>query len=190
MKKILGNTGYTIIELLLALFITGIMTSAGYKFYIKMHNQTITQEDISEMQQNSRNSLQEIAKTLRKAGYKVGSHPAYSISGDSLLVFFSETQPIDTVIYYLEDYSDEDLSEVALLPEESRPMKLMKKVNSDSPAMYSGLIQSISFSAVSSSLIQVTLVVQTSRPDEDYDSNGGIRTRACIESVNLRNIAM
>jgi len=60
MKRLRNNRGYTIIEMLVAVLITGILASAGFEFYISMHNQTLAQEEISDMQQASRASLQEI----------------------------------------------------------------------------------------------------------------------------------
>ncbi|MBU8933399.1 MAG: hypothetical protein KOO62_05265 [candidate division Zixibacteria bacterium] len=190
MRILSETTGHTIIELLAALFITGIMTAAGYNFYIKMHNQSIAQSDISDLQQNSRNTIQEITKTLRSAGYKVGTHVPYRIGNDSLLIFFSDTNPVDSVLYYLEDYNGDEAFEVAQLPVGLRPKKLMKRVNSNPPEMYSGLVQSISYVASSASLIQVTLVVQTGRPDEDFNSNDGVRTLTSVESVTLRNVTL
>ena len=58
MNKLFTSKGYTLIELLIALFLTGVITTAGFHFYVKMHNSALTQEEISDMQQKSRASLQ------------------------------------------------------------------------------------------------------------------------------------
>ena len=91
MKKFKNNKGYTLLEILIGLFLTGLIAAAGFEFYATMHNQRLVQEDISDMQLNARNSLQEIVKTLRMGGYKISTHPPYRASGDSLFVFYSET---------------------------------------------------------------------------------------------------
>ena len=117
MRKLKCSKGYTLIELLISLFITGLLVAAGMKFYVSMHNQALAQEEISYMQQNARSCLQEVSKSLRMAGYKIGSHPAYRINGDSLYVFYNDSQPVDTVLYYLEDYTTSELPWIGTLSE-------------------------------------------------------------------------
>ncbi len=188
MKKLNNKLGYTLIELLVALMITSVLSTASYSFYIRMHNSTITQQEISDMQQNSRNCLHELTQTLRKAGFKTGAHPAYTICSDSLYVFFSETQPIDTVLYYLTDYSDYEIATLSQLPEGHRPKKLMRKVNSGAAAVYSDMVTSVTYSVPSSSSIEITLVTQVARPDEDFSANRGVRTSVATERVTMRNV--
>lgn len=190
MKDKRSIRGYTILEMLIAILMTGILAGAGFEFYQQMHGQTIAQEQISYMQQSCRASLEEITKTLRMAGYKVGSHPAYRIDGDSLFVFYSDTQPIDTVIYYLEPYSEVDLGASYVTYGESVPCKLMKKVNSEQPAIFSDYVRSVSFVALDASTIQVSLRVQTSIPDDTYSLDNGFRTLVSMEQVILRNVAL
>jgi len=190
MKRLRNNRGYTIIEMLVAVLITGILASAGFEFYISMHNQTLAQEEISDMQQASRASLQEITKNLRMAGYRVGTHPAYVINGDSLMIFYSGTQPIDTILYFLADYSTDEKAAIPGFPQSNSPRKLMKQVNSGYAEMFADYIRRVSFTAVSPSSVQVVIEVQTSMPDEDYNYNNGYRTYAAAETVNLRNVSL
>jgi prepilin-type N-terminal cleavage/methylation domain-containing protein len=191
MKRLNKSKGYTVIELLIAVFITGVIAAAGFKFYIGMHNQTLAQEEISDMQQNSRSTLDEIARNLRKAGYKLDStHVPFRVNGDSLYIFFSETQAVDTVLYYLARYSDSE-STVWLGQIESAqmPKKLMRKVNSAYPEVFSELIKDITFTVLNSSTVEVLIEVQTSKADEDFASDRGFRTYTSLESINIRNLA-
>lgn len=190
MRKLRNNRGYTIAELLIAMFITGILAAAGFEFYISMHNQTLAQEEISDMQQASRASLQDITKTLRMAGYKIGAHAPYRINGDSLLIFYSDTQPVDTIMYYLEDYTSAELLSMPTFPTGSSPHKLMKKVNSTAAELFADYITDVTFIAVNASTVQVTIDVQAAQPDEDFVNNGGYRTYTALETVNLRNVAL
>ncbi|MEW5923091.1 MAG: prepilin-type N-terminal cleavage/methylation domain-containing protein [Candidatus Zixiibacteriota bacterium] len=190
MKKLRNNKGYTIAELLIAMFITGVLAAAGFEFYISMHNQTLAQEEISDMQQASRASLQDITRTLRMAGYKIGSHDPYAINGDSLYIFFNGTQPVDSVLYYLADYSESELAGMASFPTGSTPHKLMKKVNSATAELFADYITDVTFTAINSSTVQVTIDVQAAQPDEDFVDNGGYRTFTALETVNLRNVAL
>jgi len=181
MRKLFENTGHTLVELLIALFLTGIISMAGMRFYAGIHNQTLAQGDIGDMQQAGRNNLQEIVRTLRKAGYKVGTHVPYRIAGDTLYVYYSDTQPIDTVAYYVNHSSSDDGSQVPT-------GVLMKKVNSLSADIYGDQIDSISFQALSASVVEITLTVGTMRPDEDFVDNEGVRDLTFTEQVQIRNL--
>ena len=187
MKTIKCTSGFTILELLIAMLITGIVAASGFQFYVTMHNQTLAQEDVSDMQQTLRASLMEISKTVRMAGYKIGSHIPYLINGDSLYVFFNGTQPVDSVLYYLADYGEGELG-VAYEQEGMTPRKLMKKINSSHPVVFSEYINDITFVPVNSSTLEVILIVQTSRADEDFAQNGGFRTCTNTETITMRNI--
>jgi len=140
------------------------------------------------MQQNSRASLHEIVKTARMAGYKIGSHIPYRINGDTLVVFYNDTQPVDTFMYFLEDYSSLELSQFAAFDANNIPKKLMKKHNSDGAEIYTDYISGLSYTVVDTNTLQITLVVQASKPDEDFATNEGLRNYTCTQQVNLRNI--
>lgn len=189
MDRLKENRGYTLLEVLIATFITAVVAAAGFEFYVKMHNQTLTQQEISDMQQTSRAALHEIAGTLRKAGFKLSGHPAYQISGDSLSVFFSETQAVDTVIYYLQQFNAEGVNNPQL-PDGFQPRILMKKVNSEYPVYFANLVRTLIYNAVDSATVEISLEVQPSKPDEDYAYNEGVRTFTVTETVHLRNLSL
>lgn len=190
MKRLRTNHGYTIIELLIALFMTGLISLAGFQFYITMHNSTIVQEEVSEMQNNSRASLDDIIRNLRMAGYRVGGHTAYFINGDSLCIYYLDSTSIDTVLYYLASYSTGELAALPDYPDGLVPRKLMKKENGTAAAVFSDYIHDITYTALSSSSVEVTLEVQASRPDDDFAENEGYRIFSVTETVNLRNLML
>ncbi|RKX20405.1 MAG: hypothetical protein DRP35_06100 [Candidatus Zixiibacteriota bacterium] len=186
MKKLIRNSGFTIIELLLSLLITGIISTAGLQLYIRLHNQTFAQENISDMQQNCRATLYEIENNLRMAGFKVGNHDAYDINGDTLYIFSQINNPIDTIIYYLQTSTESGNLE---LPSNIQAKYLMKKTNSDNPIIYSSFIRDITYSVINSNTIGIDLEIRTEFPDKDYNENEGYRIYAASESVTLRNLA-
>jgi len=188
MKKIRQLFGYTIIELLIGLLITGVVASAGFKFYVEMHNQTLVQENISDMQQNLRSTYAELEKNIRMAGFKLSGHVPFSVRTDSLFIFYSESQPVDTILYYLADYNTSLYPQFASLSDAQRPRQLMKKVNSNPAAAFADNIRTMIITAINSSTIEISIETMTDRADEEYSYNRGFRTYSMTERINLRNI--
>ena len=188
MKRLKRKNGYTMVELLIAVLLTAIVAAAGFEFYVNMHNSTMTQEEISDMQQRARASLQEISKTLRMAGYKVGTHMPFRVATDSLFVFYQGANPVDTVAYYLDYYTDAELAASPWLPSGASIARLMKQENSGVPGVFADFITDFNVRVIDSANIMVYVEVQTSKSDEDWGVNDGFRTRGWTERVTLRNI--
>lgn len=186
-RILLSQSGVTIIELLTALFITGVITTATLQFYIKMHNQSEVQQLVSDSHLICRNTLADIKKNLRMAGYKLTGHPAYEISGDSMGIYRSEINPVDSLLYYLEEFNTEEYSGVPNLPTGRKLYKLLKQVNSDSPAILADYIVSLRYVVIDPSNIQVVVVSQSERADEDFNQDNGYRTFTLSERIKIRN---
>jgi prepilin-type N-terminal cleavage/methylation domain-containing protein len=181
-RKIRNTRGYTLIELIIALFLTGVVAAAGFSFYVTMHNQALTQEDISNMQHTNRTTLQEMAKTLRMAGYKLSGHIPYRIAGDSLYVFFSETQPVDTVLYFLQ----RDPS--GSIDDPWTPFRMMRQVNGGTAAIFSDAIHSVNYQVIDSATVVIEVETQTESSDESWVQDDGYRTITLTERVTIRNL--
>ncbi len=84
-----SESGMTLVELLIALVISGLIVSAGYGLYLVQHKGWIVQEQISTMQQNARVAMHELETRIRMSGYGLvsGIEPLYA----------SNTNP-DTII--------------------------------------------------------------------------------------------
>lgn len=63
-----NERGFTIVEIMLATLLTSVIGIAALNFYSAEHNTLITQQNVSDMQQNLRASIDEITKRLRNAG--------------------------------------------------------------------------------------------------------------------------
>ncbi|MBU0728195.1 MAG: PilW family protein [Proteobacteria bacterium] len=64
-----ADNGFSLVELMVAMFLTFIATAGIYKSYISFTVTTETQEQRVEMQQDLRIALNAMAKEIRKAGY-------------------------------------------------------------------------------------------------------------------------
>lgn len=60
--------GFTLVELLLTLLLTGIITIAAMKFYISEHRSSLTQQNVANMQQSLRASFDAISRSITNAG--------------------------------------------------------------------------------------------------------------------------
>ena len=84
--------GFTLVELLIALLITGVVVSAGYGIYLTQHEGWIIQEQISNMQQNVRAAMHELETRIRMAGYGLpgGFQPIYAADAnpDTITILF------------------------------------------------------------------------------------------------------
>ncbi len=68
MRSLYKNAGFTLLEALIAMLLTGVITTAILKFYATEHNHLLVQQSVSDMQQNVRSSLDEIAASAVNAG--------------------------------------------------------------------------------------------------------------------------
>ena len=186
--KLASHHGTSFVEMMIALAMTGLITMASFQFYARMHGQAEAQVDLSEAQHLCRNTIQEIRKATRMAGFKLTGHDAYALSGDSFYVFAQLTQPVDTVIYYLDPFTEDEMQAMYEMTEGQIVYKLMKKVNSADAVEFADLINSITYTVVNTSTLTISVTAQTPRRDEDYDRNNGHRTFTLTERIHMRNV--
>lgn len=187
-NRINGCRGFTVLELLIAAFITAVLATASFRFYSSMHNQTETQYEVSELQHQCRASIHEIKKTLRLAGFKLTGHPAVEIRGDTLAIYFKDTQPVDTVKYFLQEFDTYEYARVPNLPEGQQLFNLVKQHNGQTPESYTNFLRDIEFQVVDTRTIKIIVMGQVAKQDDTFTENGGFRTWSLEEQVSLRNV--
>jgi len=182
------NAGFTLLEVVIALFISAMVFVAGFSFYVSMSQQVESQQQISNFQQVSRSCLEELSTNLRKAGYLLDGHDEYAIIGDSLYVFYRGTNPVDSLLYFLQEYSDSTYqTKVIGRPSGMHVYSLMKQLNSDAPVEYAGGITEVRYTPIGSDAVAITLEVTAETFDETYKDNNGFRTFINTERVALKN---
>jgi type II secretory pathway pseudopilin PulG len=102
MKKMLRRQqeirGISLVEVLIALALTGIVTSAVLKAYVTQHKNYMIQGDITTIQQNARASVDEMSRQLRMAGYALPLGLPALVSAD--------TDPDSVTVTYHDDGCD------------------------------------------------------------------------------------
>lgn len=87
-----NEKGFTLVELLIALLISGFVVSAAYGIYLTQHEGWIIQEQVSNMQQNIRAAMHELETRIRMAGYRLpgGIEPIYASDSnpDTITIVF------------------------------------------------------------------------------------------------------
>ncbi|SYZ74566.1 hypothetical protein TRIP_C90194 [Candidatus Zixiibacteriota bacterium] len=63
-----GERGISMVEMLIALFMTALVLSAIFGVYINQHKNWMIQEDVTDIQQNSRAAIDELTRQIRMAG--------------------------------------------------------------------------------------------------------------------------
>ncbi len=76
----MNELGFTLIEALVAILLTGIVGAAAFEFFVIGHNNMLVQENVSDMQQNVRAGTDEIVRQLKNAGANLpkGIQPIYA----------------------------------------------------------------------------------------------------------------
>jgi prepilin-type N-terminal cleavage/methylation domain-containing protein len=187
-RKTNRQSGFTLVELLISFLMVSIIAASAFNFYGKMHNSTLTQEDISDMQLTSRNTLDEISKTLRNAGFKIYTGTGYKIVGDSLIVYYQGANPSDTTTFYLTEFTSTDYGNVAGRTPDMHYYKLMHQLNSNAPVEFATNIKSLTYNVINAKTIDIMLTIYAGRIDDDYSMNGGFRTLSTTERVVMANL--
>ena len=72
-RKLLEQTGVSLLEVLITLAIAGTITTAVFKTYLTQHQNYMTQDAITNVQQNARVVIDEISRQIRMAGNNLPS---------------------------------------------------------------------------------------------------------------------
>lgn len=106
--------GFTILELLIALFLTALLATFVMQVYVNQHKVVIIQDQVAEMQQNARAAIDEITRQVRMAGYGVPIGMAAIVS--------SNTNPDTITVNYNARNCDGNITDP--MPQPSAELKL------------------------------------------------------------------
>jgi prepilin-type N-terminal cleavage/methylation domain-containing protein len=110
-----SSKGFTVVEILVAVLLAGIITTAAFSLYLTQHKQFIVQDGISDMHSNIRAATAEIATRARMAGYNI------PLGGQDPIVA-SDTNP-DTLSIAYEAGLREDIQIEHAMPRPSAELR-------------------------------------------------------------------
>ncbi len=92
-KILKSNAGMSLIEMLIGLFLAGLVTASVFEIYINQHKNWMIQDDVTNIQQNGRAAIDELSSQLRMAGHElplgIEAIEAYDTNPDTLIINFS-----------------------------------------------------------------------------------------------------
>jgi len=101
LRKQTGARGFSIMEVLISLVLMGMVTTAVLKTYLTQHEHYLIQDDISQIQQSARASIDELTRQIRMAGYGLPDGleaiDAYNTNPDTITVNY-QTSDCDTYL--------------------------------------------------------------------------------------------
>ena len=171
-RKMICQKGVGLIELLIAATLTALIGAIALEFYKSQHNRFIVEEDISDMQQNARVSMDEVTRNIRIAGFGLTSSPSIVVGSDTLKIYYNLGVKVDTVVYYIS---------------RTDPVhpNLMKKVSSGAAQVFAENIDSLKFTQ-SGKLVNVRLVAREAAKDQNFTGDK-YRRRILTSNVKVRN---
>ena len=210
-----NKKGFTLVELLVALALSGLVVTAIYAAYQSQHKTYIVQESVAEMQQNLRAAMYLMTQEIRMAGYDPrGATDAGIVAGDfddDEIRFRKDSNGSGTI----EDTIGEDVT--YSLYSSGGIQKLGRKYPASANMPVALNIDALNFvyldeddaiTATASEIrsVQITLVARTGRSDPDYTNtfeyfnlqdqsifgpaNDGFHRRALSTQVKCRNLGL
>lgn len=91
-RLLINQSGFTLIEVLIAAVIAAIVVGAGFQVFINHNKSQVIQSGITNMQQNARAAVDELVHNIRRAGYLLpGGTPAlaaWNCDPDTIMITF------------------------------------------------------------------------------------------------------
>jgi len=167
--------GFTLIEILVAMVITSILTVAIYSFFIGQHHAYTVQDQVIEMEQNARAAMDMIRRDLRMAGYHAIGDDLINNLSDFVSSSFIPTYPVTVNLDANPKISegsgtDPDMvTFLAVLPTDNNPTTIS--------------------SAVSAGVNQISLALNDSDTDAQYNVGDMIHIGTTSEYATVTAIS-
>lgn len=185
--------GFSLIELLIAIAISGIVLGAVSSLFIMQNKSYSVQEQVAEMQQNARAAMDIMTREIRMAGPAstgIVSATANSINFTQDINGDGDTADANENMTYAYDTADNQITRNTQ-PVAEKIQSLEFKYWDDTVTDYqdSNMLSRPVANPANIRVIQITITARTANPDPDYTTNGGYRTRILTSLITPRNLA-
>ena len=175
MRNLLRNErGFTLLEVLIASFMSLLVSGAALHFYLSQHESWLVQNEVADIQQSARSCLDEIASEMRMAGYGLTSHPYYETGQDSLTIYYVRNAAVDTSRYFV-------------ATSDSKDQYLYRQHNGQAPEAYADGIEKLTVTRLSASLFELGVTARGRYHDQGMRGEDGYRRRTFTTRVRIRN---
>jgi type IV pilus assembly protein PilW len=186
------ESGFTLVELLIALAITGIVLGAAVNTFLAQQRSYALQEQITAMTQGTRAAMEMVTRDVRMAGY----NPA-GTSFDGITYDPTHLQ----IRADLDGNGDTaDANETIVYAYNTATQQLMRETDGSSQPI-ADAIQAFTFDYLDGAgasttttatirQIRITITARTAKPDPRYAANGGYRTYRLTSLVTPKNLAL
>jgi type IV pilus assembly protein PilW len=189
--KVINMTGFTLVELMMTLAISGIVMGAIYSAYLSQQRTYLAQEQVAEMQQNIRAGLDIMEREIRMAGYDPRHNAGATITvatGNNLVFTLladtdgqdndsdgttDETDELETINYRLYDaYGDGDTD---LGRQEGAAVIQAVAENIDAIEFYYSMADGTQVTAPAQlndiRAVQISILARAGREDRDFTNS-------------------
>jgi len=202
-KSKFNMKGITLIELMVALAICGIVIGGIYRVFIAQSKAYVVQDQIVETQQNIRSAMEILLKDLRMAGFNGDNTPLtphITPGANNIILFYEQSGSVRQVSYLVDVNSRLMRNKV---PPDSPPSEaggdpILTDVNAlnftyglDTDNPPDGMVNSwVQAGAVGTSRIIAVQVVLTASPTQVNPDINVVTPRTLQSTVTLRNLCL
>ena len=186
------ENGFTLIELMLSIAISGIVLAAITATFISQSRSYDAQAQINGMQQGARAAMDIITREVRMAGYNTNSTLTFDgITYDTTQIRVranlngdGDTGDTNEDIIYAHDAGNDLINRTAGATTEA----LVENIETFT---FQYLDESGAATTTTAAIrqVQITITAITSKPDPNYTPNGGYRTFTLTSLITPRNLA-
>ena len=178
-----NEPGFTLIEIMIALAIAGILLVSIYNLYISQSRTYTVQEQVSEMQQNARIAMNMISTDIRMAGF---NPTGATFNG---LTYGTSQIQIKADLNGDGDTSDtnEDITYTLDASDSSHPKIMRKNTAAGILQPFAEDIEALSFTTSGTNGTTISITARTRNKDPDYTGDGYHRMTLTADVV-ARNL--
>jgi type IV pilus assembly protein PilW len=201
-----NDTGFTLVELLIAMTIGLIILTALSSTFLMQRKIYDVQEQVAEMVQTARAAMDMMTREIMMAGYDPADAGFDGITYDAYQLQIQANINGDEDIINADGSYDENENITYTYYDESSayPYQIKRKTANGDFVSFAENIQSFTFvylkadgvteittSAENDDIrqIKITITARTAKPDPDYTANGGYRTYTLTSYITPRNLA-